>query len=149
MKLDENLNIQGCDANFNVINIASINSSVILTNTVNVLTSSFHNIDGDMVVSDIDPERTDSDLDSLFACGVDTIPPTLVTEAWIPDDTTGTEIVDGGVVNLEDIDESDLIIEEEDQEETPSESDKQDEKSEGEEKEEELKGSIELPDIDL
>ena len=57
---------------------------------------------------------------------------------------------DGEIVfNLEDIDESDLIIEEEDQEETPSESDKQDEKSEGEEKEEELKGSIELPDIDL
>ncbi|MCK4918799.1 MAG: FG-GAP repeat protein [Candidatus Pacebacteria bacterium] len=105
LKFDENLDIQGCDANFNVINIASINSSVVLTNTVNVLISSFHNIDGDMIISDIDSERTDSDLDSSFTCGVDTTPPILVTEAWIPDDTTGTEIIDGGVVNLEDIDE--------------------------------------------
>ena len=106
LKFDENLDIQGCDANFNVVNIASINSSVILTNTVNIPTSSFYNLDGDMIVSDIDPEGTDSDLEDVFACGVDNTPPTLATEAWIPDDTTGTEITDGGIVNLEDIDEA-------------------------------------------
>jgi hypothetical protein len=35
----------------------------------------------------------------------DTTSPTLVTEAWIPDDTTGIEITDGGIVDFEDIDE--------------------------------------------
>ena len=105
LKFDENLDIQGCDDNFNVINIASINSSVILTNTVNVPISSFHNIDGDMIVSIIDPEGTNSDLGDVFACGVDNTSPTLATEAWIPDDTTGTEIIDGRIVDLENIDE--------------------------------------------
>jgi len=39
------------------------------------------------------------------SCGADTTPPTLTTEAWIPDNG-GTYIPDGGTVNLDDIDEA-------------------------------------------